>query len=159
MTTTGFPKGLNAGENIVTVFPQIGSFVWWFYGRQWYDILSSRQCYRAAGNTARRCTFREQWTCRLSSSSQGREKALPVPPPTSIDIRYPLFLLLLCRVFSGFLLPSTHSPTAKCVRSVRDSRAVSTTGHRQQAQFTSAVPGDRRRRHVWCRRVIEVKNL
>jgi len=50
---------------------------------------------RAVGNTVHSCTFREQWTCSSGLTREERKPyQVPVPPPTSIDIRYPLFLLL-----------------------------------------------------------------
>lgn len=60
---------------------------------------------RAVGNTVHSCTFREQWT-RSSGLTREERKPyqVPVPPPTSIDIRYPLFLLLF-GIYGRFFAP------------------------------------------------------
>lgn len=60
---------------------------------------------RAVGNTVHSCTFREQWTCSSGLTREERKPyRVPVPPPTSIDIRYPLFLLLF-GIYSRFFAP------------------------------------------------------
>lgn len=91
------------------------------------------------------------------------------PIPTSIDIRYPLFLLLFD--FSFFFLSLIHRSTEKrlqratqWIQSVPDTRRacrerVAIAAIQSSGSLRSSLDQRRRCRHVCCCRVTEVKNL